>query len=121
MVLAEWLAAAGDIPLAYVNSRTTDDPSLKHRITVMTGAGEGNSHLVFAPAGRDVWIVLTKGQRVRLRRHKTLPAALNSIRRVLVEITPDRSRRRPNAGCGIETVVTGEASDDAVNPKPLPQ
>ena len=87
-VLAEWLAAAGDIALAYVSSRQSDDLAVKHRITVISEAGGGMSHLVFAPAGRDIWIVLAKGQRTRLRRHKTLRAALNSIRRVLVDVEP---------------------------------
>ena len=85
VVLAEWLATAGDIALAYVSSRQTDDPALKHRIIVIGKAGEEPSHLVFAPAGRDIWIVLTRVQRTRLGRYKTLRAALNSIRPVLVE------------------------------------
>lgn len=87
-VLAKWRTAAGDIALAYISSRQSDDLALKHRITVISEVGGEMSHLVFAPAGRDIWIVLAKGQRTRLRRHKTLRAALNSIRLVLVDVEP---------------------------------
>jgi hypothetical protein len=87
-VLAEWLAAAGDITLAYVSNRQSDDPALKHRVVVISGNGGNPSHLVFAPAGRDIWIVVATGQRTRLRRHKTFRAALNSIRPVLVDVEP---------------------------------
>lgn len=85
-VLAEWLAAAGDVALAYVSSRQNDDPTLKHRIVIISPESGEPSHVAFAPAGRDIWIVLTKGQRTRLRRFKTLRAALNSIRPVLVDV-----------------------------------
>ena len=83
-VLAEWLATAGDIALAYVSGRQGDDPALKHRIVVVSEVGGDPSHLVFAAAGRDIWIVLAKGQRRRIGRYKTLRAALNAIRPVLV-------------------------------------
>ena len=83
-VLAEWLAAAGDVALAYVSSRQNDDPALKHRIVVISPDSGEPSHVAFASAGRDIWIVLAKGPRTRLRRYKTLRAALNSIRPVLV-------------------------------------
>ena len=86
VVLAEWLATAGDIALAYVSSRQSDDPALKHRIIVISEVGGQPSHFVFAPASRDVWIVLAKGRRTRLGRYKTLQAALNSIRPVLVNV-----------------------------------
>jgi hypothetical protein len=88
VVLAEWLAAAGDIALAYVSSRQSDDPALKNRIAIITEVGGQMSHLAFAPAGRDIWIVLAKGQRTRLRRYKTLHAALNSIRPVFAPTDP---------------------------------
>lgn len=85
-VLAEWLAAAGDVALAFVSSRQNDDPTLKHRIVIISPDSGEPSHFVFAPAGRDIWIVLAKGQRTKLRRYKTLRAALNSIRPVLVDL-----------------------------------
>ena len=85
-VLAEWLAAAGDVALAYVSSRQNDDPALKHRIIVVSPDSGEPSHVAFASAGRDIWIVLAQGQRTRIRRYKTLRAALNSIRPVLVEV-----------------------------------
>jgi len=85
-VLDEWLAAAGDVALAYVSSRQNDDPALKHRIVVISPDSGEPSHFAFAPAGRDIWIVLAKGQRTKLRRYKTLRAALNSIRPVLLDV-----------------------------------
>jgi hypothetical protein len=80
---AEWLAAAGDVTSAYVSSRRGDDPALHHRIIIATGPGDGPSHFVHAPSGRDIWVVFSAGPRTRVRRFQTLRAALNSIRPVL--------------------------------------
>jgi hypothetical protein len=83
-LVAHWLAGAGDVARAYVCNRSTDDPALHHRIVVFTKAEDGPTHLVHAPFGRDVWIVLTLGRRTKVQRYRTLRAALNSIRPVLV-------------------------------------
>ena len=83
-LVAHWLAGAGDVGTAYISNRRTDDPALQHRIVVFTKASDGPTHLVHAPSGRDVWIVLTLGRRTRVRRYRTLRAALNSVRPVLV-------------------------------------
>ena len=84
-LVAEWFATAGDISLAYVSNRAGDDPALLHRIVVVMKAGDGPSHIVYAPSGRDIWIVFSAGRRTRLRRFRALRAALNSIRPVLVD------------------------------------
>lgn len=87
-VFDEWISAAGDIALAYVSSRQSDDPVLKNRIVVANEVGGEPSHFVFALAGRNIWLVFGKGQRIRLQRHKTLLTALNSIRPVLADSKP---------------------------------
>jgi hypothetical protein len=81
--VAEWLAAAGDVTSAYVSNRRNDDPALHHRIIIATGPGDGPSHLVHAPSGRNIWIVFSAGPRTKVHRFPTLRAALNSIRPVL--------------------------------------
>jgi hypothetical protein len=89
-LLEEWLATAGDIPLAYVSTRQGDDPALRNRIVIVTDPGQGPSHLVHAPVSRNIWMVLSRGRRTGVRRFPTLRAALNSIRPVLV--TGDATR-----------------------------
>jgi hypothetical protein len=84
-LVVEWLAAAGDIALAYVSTRNHDDPALKDRIVVITDTAKGPSHLIHAPLGRDIWMVFTTGRRTKVQRFKTLRAALNAIRPVLGE------------------------------------
>jgi hypothetical protein len=84
-LVAEWFATAGDVSLAYVSNRSGDDPTLLHRIVIVMKTGDGPSHIVYAPAGRDIWIVFSAGRRARIRRFRALRAALNSIRPVLVD------------------------------------
>jgi len=84
-LLAEWISAAGDIHLAYISTRFNDDPALRNRIVIVADPGAGPSYLLHASAGRNIWIVLTLGNRTKVRRFKTLRAALNSVRPVLIE------------------------------------
>jgi hypothetical protein len=84
-LVADWLATAGDIVLAYISKRCTDDPDLHHRILINAGPHGAPSHIVYAASGRDIWVVLKTGQRTKIQRFRTLQAALNSIRPVLVE------------------------------------
>jgi hypothetical protein len=86
-LVAEWLSGAGDITEAYVSDRHGDDPALYHRVVIATKREAGPTHLVHAPSGRDIWIVLTLGRRTKIRRFRTLRAALNSVRPVLGEGT----------------------------------
>ncbi len=82
-LLDEWVAAAGDIALAYFSSRERDDPTHRHRIVIATDAAIGPSHFIHAPLCRDIWMVFSAGRRTRIKRFRTLRDALNSIRPVL--------------------------------------
>lgn len=84
-LVAEWLASAGDVASAYVSQRRSDDPDLHHRVLVDAGSYGAPSHIVYAALGRDIWVVLKSGRRTKIQRFRTLRAALNSIRPVLVE------------------------------------
>jgi len=98
-VVAEWLAAAGDIALAYVSGRQDDDPLLRNRIVVLTEADGPPAHLIHAPLGRNIWMVFSRGggKATRIRRYRNLRGALNAIRPVLVETRatdlPDAARQ----------------------------
>jgi hypothetical protein len=83
-LVAEWIAAAGDVAEAYVSNRRADDPALHHRIVIAAKADQGPSHLVHASSGRNIWIVFSLGRRTKIKRFPTLRAALNSVRPVLV-------------------------------------
>ena len=88
-LVAEWLAAAGDIASAYVANRRNDDPDYYQRVVITSVPGEDPSHVVHAAPGRDIWMVFTAGRRTRVQRFPTLRAALNAIRPVLVDSRPD--------------------------------
>ncbi len=84
-LVAEWLSGAGDITEAYVSDRRGDDPALYRRVVIVTNPEAGPMHLVHAPSGREIWIVITSGRRTKIRRFRTLRAALNSVRPFLAE------------------------------------
>jgi hypothetical protein len=84
-LLSEWLATAADIASAYIVRRRSDDPDLLNRIVIGTSMDDAPSYIVHAASGRDIWFVSNPGQRTRIRRFRTLRAALNSIRPVLAE------------------------------------
>ncbi len=94
-LVAEWLAGAGDITEAYVSDRRGDDPALYRRVVIVTKPEVGPSHLVHAPSGRDIWIVLTLGRQTKIHRFRTLRAALNSVRPALVETGLEEAFRIP--------------------------
>ena len=82
-LVAEWFETTGDVASAHVSSRRSDDPDFLHRVLVATGPDEKPSHIVYAPAGRDIWIVVSSGIRTKVKRFSTLRDALNCIRPVL--------------------------------------
>jgi hypothetical protein len=84
-LVATWLASAGDVASAFVSSRRNDDPALAHRIIIITNPDDGPSHMIHAPSGADVWVVFRPGSRPTFRQFRTLRAALNSVRRVLID------------------------------------
>jgi hypothetical protein len=96
-LVTEWFAAAGDIASAYISSRLGDDPALLYRIVVVAKGADGPSHIVYAASGRDLWIVFSAGRRTRIRRFRTLRAALNFVRPVLVEAEVENAVGNPNA------------------------
>jgi hypothetical protein len=87
-IVAEWLAAAGDVAFAYVSSRQQDDPALRHRIVIGIGPDNHPSHIVHAPSARNIWMVFALGRRTKVGRYASLRRALNSVRPVLIASQP---------------------------------
>jgi hypothetical protein len=83
-LVAEWLAAAGNIANAYISGRRSDDPALHQRVVIVSGPDERPSHLVHAPSGVRSWVLISLGPPQSFEQFDTLQAALNSIQRVLV-------------------------------------
>jgi hypothetical protein len=79
----EWLALAGDISIAYVSQRRSDDPRLYRRIVIIAGPTDRPSHIVHAPSGASAWLVTTLGPPVHLELFDSLRDALNWVRPVL--------------------------------------
>jgi hypothetical protein len=82
-VVVEWLAAAGDIALAYLSQRQSDDPAICGRVAIIEEADSGASYLIHAPANEDIWIVLHIGPPLEVQRFASLQDALNFVRPVL--------------------------------------
>jgi hypothetical protein len=96
-LVAEWLAAAGDIAQAYVSNRRGDDPAYYRRVIVVTKPDEGPSHLVHTSWSSGKWVVFVCGPASRVDVFPTLRAALNSIRPVLPEVGAEVGRSNPVA------------------------
>ena len=94
-LVAEWFATAGDIAEAYMSNRRSDNSALLHRVVIIANPDAKPSHLVHAPSGRDIWMVLFLGSRTKIQRYPTLRAALNSVRYVLVETTSEDALTKP--------------------------
>lgn len=82
-LLADWLAAAGNIANAYVSARRSDDPAMQQRIVIVAGPDNRPSHLVHAPSGIRSWVLISLGPPQCIEQFGSLRAALNSIQRVL--------------------------------------
>lgn len=82
-LLAEWLAAAGDIASAYVSSRKNDDPEIRRRIVISTAKGGGPTHFIDTPTGTDLWIVVQLHPDMEAYEFRSLREALNFVRAVL--------------------------------------
>src|SRR5208282_3924650 len=82
-LLAEWLAAAGDVSLAYVGSRSGDDPTIFQRIVIIAERGEEPSYLIDTPKGTNIWVVHPYCREQGVLLFGSLREALNSIRPVL--------------------------------------
>ena len=83
-LLDEWLGRAGDIPLAYVSERRSDDPRFYQRIVIMPDPSMQLVYTVHAPSSGVAWVVSSPDQPSRTEVYDTLRDALNSIRRVLL-------------------------------------
>jgi hypothetical protein len=82
-LLNEWLGRAGDICLAYVSERRSDDPRLHGRIVIRADPAGQLVHTVHAPATGTAWLVSSPSQPTHAEVYDTLRDALNSIRAVL--------------------------------------
>jgi hypothetical protein len=82
-LLAEWAGRAGDIALAYVSERRSDDPAVYRRIVIIPRSGYPPSHLIHAPVDFPCWLVSSTGSRPQVKQFGTLHSALNSVRRIL--------------------------------------
>ena len=82
-LVQEWLRLAGDLPLAYVSQRRSDDPKFFGRVVIATGPDTKPSHTIHTPAGLALWLVTSMGPPQSVRQFNTLRDALNSVRPVL--------------------------------------
>ena len=78
----EWLGRAGDVPMAYVSERRSDDPNLFGRVVITTGPGEKPSHLIHPPMDCISWLVISTEPPCQIQQFETLRDALNSVRPV---------------------------------------
>jgi hypothetical protein len=79
----EWLGRAGDVSMAYVSERRSDDPNFYGRVVITTGPGVNPSHVIHPPVDCLWWLVISMEPPGRVRQFDTLRDALNSVRPVL--------------------------------------
>jgi|SRR5579863_3179533 hypothetical protein len=82
-LLNEWLGRAGDIPLAYVSERRSDDPRFYQRIVIVADPSKRLVYALHAPATASCWVVSPSDQPSHAEVYDTLLDALNSIKAVL--------------------------------------
>jgi hypothetical protein len=80
----EWLSRAGDISLAYVSERRSDDPRHYRRIVIWADPGGRPMCTIHAPSAGTNWLVTSTDQPTRVEIFDNLRDALNSIRAVLI-------------------------------------
>jgi hypothetical protein len=79
----EWLGRAGDVAMAYVSERRSDDPNFFGRVVITTGPGAKPSHVIHPPVDCLSWLVISMERPCEVQRFETLRDALNSVRPVL--------------------------------------
>ena len=84
-LLAEWLAAAGDVSSAFVSSRRTDSPTIYRKIVITVEADGEPTYLIDTPAGTDLWIVVQCRPVPDALQFGSLRDALNFVRPVLLD------------------------------------
>jgi len=82
-LVAEWLAAAGDVTSAFVSERRTDDPAIYRRIAISVDGNDAFTHLIHTPLHNDVWVVLDVRYKPEFHQFDSLREALNFVRPVL--------------------------------------
>ena len=80
----EWLGSAGDIPLAFISQRRSDDPRMYLRIVIWLDAGGERVYTVHATSVGTGWLVAPFDQPSLANIYDTLRDALNSIRPALI-------------------------------------
>jgi hypothetical protein len=80
----EWLGSAGDIPLAFISQRRSDDPRIYLRIVIWLDASEEGVYTIHTTSAGTGWLVGPVDQPSLTEFYDTLRDALNSIRPVLV-------------------------------------
>ena len=103
-LVADWLAAAGDVSLAYVSSRKGDGSAIHRRIVIIVEEDEEPSYVINAPKSTNLWIVHPYCPEHEAVPFNSLREALNSIRPVLPDprkadtgVTPVRiGRQKPS-------------------------
>lgn len=83
-MVAEWLAAAGDIASAYFSGRKNDDPAIYRRIVITEDKNSGPTFLIHTSANLKIWVVLEVGSPSHVRGFDFLRDALNFVRPVLL-------------------------------------
>ena len=86
-LVAEWLAAAGDVALAYVSARSSDDPAIYRRIVINVDGDDQPSYVIDTPDGLDLWTVLQCRPELDAYEFGSLREALNFVRPVLCQST----------------------------------
>ena len=79
----QWLSRAGDIPLAYISERRSDDPRFYRRIVIKMDRDTEPVCTVHAPSVGSRWIVSYLGTPFNAEVYDSLRDALNSIMPVL--------------------------------------
>jgi hypothetical protein len=88
-LVAEWLAAAGDVASAYVSCRQGDDPATYRKIVIKVEKDEEPSYVISTAEDAGLWIVQPYQPQQRMIGFGSLRDALNSIRRVLPDTRKD--------------------------------
>jgi hypothetical protein len=101
-LVAEWLAAAGDVALAYVSARSSDDPTMYRRSVIKVDGDDDPSYLIDTPDGMDLRTVLQCRPELDAYEFGSLREALNFVRPVLCQ--------------SIDAVINGWRADKRVDP-----
>jgi len=84
-LLAEWLAAAGDVSKAFVSSRRSDSSAIYRKIVISVELDGEPTYLIDTPAGTDLWIVVQCRPVPDAYQFDSLRDALNFIRPALTD------------------------------------